>query len=398
MIAVADVKLKKNEERRIRAGHLWVFSNEIDVRATPLTGFEPGQLVRLLAHNGQVLGLGYINPASLISVRLLTRQPDINSLESLLRRRIRTALELRQQLYDAPYYRLVFGEADFLPGLVVDRFGEQLVMQIATAGMEAMKSQVVDALVDELKPAGLCIKNDASSRVAENLPQYIEWPHGDATAELQLQEAGVDFVAPLEQGQKTGWFYDQRPHRDQLSQWCRDRSVLDVFSYLGAWGVRAATAGASQVTCVDASATAVEYIGRNAALNRVEDRVAAVQADAFDYLKGLREERQKFDIVIIDPPAFIKRKKDLRKGVEAYRRLNQLAMQVLAPGGLLVSGSCSWHMPREELQKVILQAARHLDRQVQVLLQGYQGPDHPMHPAIPETAYLKTLFARISPV
>jgi len=398
MNAVAEVKLKKNEERRIRAGHLWVFSNEIDVSATPLTAYESGQLVKLVAHNGQVLGIGYINPANLISVRLLTRQPELKNIESLLRQRIQSALALRQQLYDQPYYRLVFGEADFLPGLVVDRYGDQLVMQTATAGMERLKQPIVDALVHCVKPAGLCIKNDAGSREAEQLPLYIETPLGAPVEELQLQESGVPFVVPLAQGQKTGWFYDQRPHRDQLAQWCHGKSILDVFSYLGGWGVRAAMAGASDVTCVDASATAVDYIHKNARLNQVDGVIKAIQADAFDALKAMREQRDKFEIVIIDPPAFIKRKKDSRKGLEAYHRLNQMAIQVLAPNGLLVSSSCSMHLPREELQKVILQSARHLDRQAQILLQGYQGPDHPMHPAIPETAYLKTIFARISPV
>lgn len=393
----APLKLKRNEERRLRAGHLWVYSNEVDTDATPLSGFEPGEPVEILAHSGRVLGTGYVNPHSLICARLLSRDPQHPVSRSLLVHRLKVALALREALYDKPYYRLAFGDSDFLPGLIVDRYGDVLVAQLTTAGMERMKADVVAALEKVVKPRAILLRNDSPIRAMEGLENYVEPALGEVPEAVELVENGVRFRAPLLTGQKTGWFYDHRENRARLMRYVRGRRVLDVFSYLGGWGVQAAVAGASEVVCVDASAGALERLGENAALNGVAERVTVRAGDAFDVLRSLREAREKFDVVVLDPPAFIKRKKDMAQGVAAYRRLNQMAMQVLAPDGLLVSASCSFHMPGETLLQVMLQAARHLDRNMQVLEQGHQAPDHPVHPAIPETAYLKAFFARVLP-
>ncbi|MEO5560095.1 MAG: class I SAM-dependent rRNA methyltransferase [Dokdonella sp.] len=389
--------LKRGEEARLRAGHLWVFSNEVDVARSPLSAFEPGDICVIVDHHGKPLGIGYVNPNSLIAARLVVRGLEHALDRSLFVHRLNIALALRERLYDEPYYRLVFGESDGLPGLVLDRFGDVLVGQITTAGMERLKDELTEAIVKVLKPRQLWWKNDASIRAMEQLPEYADLGYGEHGGETIAREGGLTFGIDPVGGQKTGWFYDQRENRDQLARFVKGKRVLDMFSYLGGWGLRAAAFGASEVVCVDASAAAVESIARNAERNGLADRVTAVRADAFDHLKVLREAREHFDVVILDPPAFIKRKKDFKEGSLAYRRINELGMRVLAKDGLLVTCSCSHHMPRAALLDGVQQGARHLDRQVQMLIALQQAPDHPVHPAIAETDYLKGFVCRVLP-
>jgi 23S rRNA (cytosine1962-C5)-methyltransferase len=241
------------------------------------------------------------------------------------------------------------------------------------------------------------LRNDSSMRAMENLPSYIETVHGEIPEWLALHENGLHFETPLARGQKTGWFFDHRMNRARAAAYVKGKRVLDVFSYLGAWGVQAAAAGAESVLCVDSSALALEGVTRNAQLNHVEAKVQTRQADAFELLKELRAARERYDVVILDPPALIKRRKDIKEGTMAYQRLNQMAMQVLAKDGILVSCSCSYHLERDTLRDLLLKNSRHLDRFLQIVEEGHQGPDHPMHPAIPETAYLKAFFARVLP-
>jgi 23S rRNA (cytosine1962-C5)-methyltransferase len=393
------LRLKRNEDRRLHAGHLWIFSNEVDTQQTPLTKFTAGDLVRVLAHNDRALGLAYVNPQSLISARMLEtwKLPDA----AWLAARIRAALALRERLYPKPYYRLVYGESDGLPGLVIDRYGSACVVQIGTAGMERLKSQIQQALEQVLHCDALLFKNDSPAREMEGLPTYVEAALGKFDELGLVLEDGLEFQAPLAEGQKTGWFFDQAANRRALSKYVRpDTRMLDVFSYVGAWGVRAAHSGAREVVCVDSSAAALELAASNAERNRVNQRVGGklttVRGDAFDVLEDLAKERARFDIVVIDPPAFAKRKKDQPKALAAYKRLNQLAMRVIADGGILVSCSCSYHVSPEDLQDAIAKAARAADRHLQILEMGGQAPDHPVHPAIPETRYLKAYFCRVN--
>lgn len=388
--------LKKNEERRLRAGHVWIFSNEIDVARSPLTGFEPGEMAAVLDSRGAPIGAAYVNPHSLIAARLISRDADRVLDRALLERRIQHALSLRERLFDAPFYRLVYGEGDRLPGLVVDRFGDYLVAQITTAGMERVRDDVVAALDAVLRPTAVLLRNDSPARSYEGLEMYVEPALGEVPDAVEIVENGARFRVPLAGGQKTGWFYDHRPNRARLQRYVPGQRVLDVFSYLGGWGIAAAVAGAAEVLCVDSSAAALEGVRQNATLNGVESRIATRQGDAFDALRALDADGERFDVVVLDPPAFIKRKKDMRKGEEAYRRLNQLAMQLVTPGGFLVSASCSFHLSRDALLGAMLRAGRALGREVQITAQGHQGADHPVHPAIPETDYLKAFFARIS--
>jgi 23S rRNA (cytosine1962-C5)-methyltransferase len=393
-MSLPPLRLRKNEDRRLRAGHLWVFSNEVDVERTPLTAFQPGEAVQVQDARGAPLGSAYVNPRSLIAARVVSRDAGAVLDRAFLKRRLARALSLRELLFDRPFYRLAYGESDGLPGLVVDRFGDVLVAQLTTAGMERVKGDVADALRDTVKPAAVLFRNDSSGRALEGLPEYVETAFGTVPDVVELEENGVKFGAPMA-GQKTGWFYDHRMNRARLMAYTRGRRVLDVFSYVGGWGVQAAAAGAEQVVCVDASAEALEHATRNAARNGLEARVAVRRGDAFETLRAMAAEGEKFDVVVLDPPAFIKRRKDQKAGEEAYRRVNQLALEVLRQDGILVSASCSYHMPREALQDAMLRAARHRGRGLQIVEQGHQGPDHPIHPAIPETAYLKAFFGRV---
>ncbi|HQC71283.1 MAG TPA: class I SAM-dependent rRNA methyltransferase [Candidatus Competibacteraceae bacterium] len=391
------LRLRKNEERRLRAGHLWVYSNEVDIAATPLRDLSPGQPVVIEASNGKALGTGYVNPHVLLCARLVSRDPEQPFGPALVEQRLRTALSLRERLYSQPFYRLVYGEGDGLPGLIVDRYGDLCVAQLTTAGMDRQREAVLAALRSVLNPAAVLWRNDSPMRELEGLAREVVVAAGSVPETVTVAEDGLCFqVAPLS-GQKTGWFYDQRDNRARLDRYVAGRRVLDVFSYVGAWGVRAAARGAREVLCVDASAPALAQVMVNATLNGVGERVQTRQGDAFEVLKALREARERFDVVIVDPPAFIKRRKDMREGSLAYRRLNEMAMQVLARDGLLVSCSCSQLLPRAALAELLLQGARHLDRNLVLLEQGRQGPDHPVHPALPETDYLKTLFARVLP-
>ena len=387
------LRLKRNEDRRLHAGHLWIFSNEVDTAQTPLPKFKPGEVVRVLAHNDRALGLAYVNPQSLIAARMLEtwKLPDT----AWLAARIRTAMTLRDRLYPKPYYRLVYGESDGLPGLVVDRYGTSCVAQIGTAGMERLKPQIQEALSQVVKCDALLFKNDSTAREMEGLPSYVEAVKGAFDQPALVIEDGLEFQAPLAEGQKTGWFFDQAANRRALSKYVTAGGrVLDVFSYVGAWGIRAAHHGAREVTCVDSSAAALDLAAANAQRNRV--KLTTRKGDAFDVLEEFARQGARFDIVIVDPPAFAKRKKDLPKALAAYKRLNQLAIQVIAPEGILVSCSCSFHVSAEDLQDAIAKAARGADKHVQILEMGGQAPDHPVHPAIPETRYLKAYFCRIS--
>ncbi|HJW81027.1 MAG TPA: class I SAM-dependent rRNA methyltransferase, partial [Acidiferrobacterales bacterium] len=372
-----SLRLKKHEDRRLHTGHTWVFSNEVDTKVTPLDAFEPGEACVIEEASGRAIGSGYVNPATLISARLVSRDPTMLLDQSLITHRLNVALSLRERLFDKPYYRLVFGDSDGLPGLVVDRFADVLVVQITTAGMERLKAEVIAALDKVMKPRAILLRNDSSMRAMENLPSYIETVHGEIPEWLALEENGLRFETPLARGQKTGWFFDHRMNRARAAAYVKGKRVLDVFSYLGAWGVQAAAAGAESVLCVDSSALALEGVVRNAGLNNVEANVQTRQADAFDLLKELRAAREKFDVVILDPPALIKRRKDIKEGTLAYQRLNQMAMQVLAKDGILVSCSCSYHLERDTLRELLLKNSRHLDRFMQIVEEGHQGPDHP---------------------
>jgi 23S rRNA (cytosine1962-C5)-methyltransferase len=393
-MSVPVLKLKRGEDRRLRAGHLWIFSNEVDTAATPLTQFEPGAVVQVHSDRDQFLGFAYVNPRTLIAARIVTRDAAYPLDRGLLVQRLRVALALREKLYREPYYRLVFGESDGLPGLVLDRYGDVLVAQSGTAGIDALRADIEAAVGDVIGTQTLVWKNDSGARELEGLALDVS-AAGDIPGEVTVREQGAQFVAPLADGQKTGWFYDQAANRERLRRYLpAGARVLDICSYVGAWAVTAMKNGAGSATCVDASAMALDYVARNAKSNGVA--IETIRDDAFDALKALQEQRARFDVVILDPPAFAKRKKDVPQAIAAYRKLNQLALPLIERDGIFVSCTCSYHMPADDLAAAIQGAARHTSRFVQLLELGGQSPDHPVHPAIPETRYLKAFFCRVT--
>ncbi len=392
--ALPPLVLKPREERRLQAGHLWIFSNEVDVASTPLTAFAPGAHVAVLSSGRRFLGYAYVNPRTLISARVVGRDPDYPPGKSLLVHRLKVALALRDRLHAAPFYRLAYGEGDFLPGLVIDRYGDVLVAQLNTAGMDAMKADIEEAIVKVVAPRALLWKNDSPMRELEGLERRVEAAFGDIPDAVVVPEGGVDFRVPLAGGQKTGWYFDQSANRALFASYARGARVLDVFSYAGAFGLQAKRAGAAAVTCIDSSATALAAAAATAEANGLEAEL--VEDDGFDALEALVAGRRRFDAIVVDPPAFIKRRKDHAKGLAAYRRINQLAMQLVDRDGFLMSCSCSYHLAPGELVDAVQRAARHRDRFAQLIAVGGQSPDHPVHPAIDETRYLRAFLFRVT--
>lgn len=388
-----ELYLRRGGDRRLRGGHLWVYSNEVDSARSPLTDYASGDRVAVRASNGSLLGSAYMEPRQLICARLYAPGRDCD-LPEQLPASLAAALAGREQAFDRPFYRLVYGDSDGLPGLVVDRYGDYLVVQLNNAGIERYEGAVVEALVALLAPAGILLRADSRSRRESGLEERVEVVHGEVPPELPLEENGVHFLAPVHAGQKTGWFYDHRMARARLATHAPGRRVLDVYSYIGGWGIQAAATGATEVLCLDSSAAALEGVLANAAANGLAERVATLRGNAPQAMAELAEAGRQFDLVILDPPAFIQRRRDLKKGIKAYRRINELGLGLLAPGGVLVAASCSMHLGRQDLVAAVQSAAVRAGRSLQLVEQGAQGPDHPIHPAIPETEYLKALFFR----
>ncbi len=389
------LRLKKREERRIQNGHGWVFSNEIDTEQTPLKGLEPGSPATLTSVNGKFLAHVYVNPHSLIAARVTSRSANEPFNATVLRVRLQHALELRDALYPKPYYRWVHSEGDFLPGLIVDRYGSALVVQITTAGMEHFRDDIIDALQSLIGAERIYLRNDASVRELEHLPLYREWVLGDGVESLTIHENNLEFEVPAELGQKTGWFYDHRESRQAITPWVRGKRVLDLYTYLGAFGLNAAAAGAASVMAIDASETAVTAANENAKRNSLDSIFTAQAADAVEAMRSLFEERERFDVVILDPPAFIKRRKDREAGTRHYGLNNRLAMRLLNPGGIILSASCSQALTHDELVQQMRLGTPKGSLGLQLLATLRQGADHPVHASMPETLYLTGAIGRV---
>ena len=392
------LRLNANSERRLKGGHLWVYSNEVDTNASPLKNYEPGMQVVVEAANGKALGTAVMSPEQLICARLISRNPKQFLDASLMVHRLKVALSTRDLWYPHQCYRWVYGDSDGLPGVVIDRFGDVVVVQISSVAMEQRIDDLLDAINKVAKPRVIVLKNDGKLRETEGLEEYIRVVQGELEDDCApLIENDTRFMAPVIHGQKTGWFYDHRDNRARLNTLVKDKRVLDVFSYVGGWGVQAANHGASEVHCVDASAQALDWVEQNAALNGVAEKMVCWEGDAFAALKQLRDNGEKFDVVVVDPPAFIPRRKDIKAGELAYKRINQLAMRLLNRDGIIMSASCSMHLGETRLPDMLRELGRELDRDVLIQYTGSQGADHPVVPAIPETRYLKAVSARVLP-
>ena len=388
------VGLKPGAHRRLRAGHPWVYSNEVDMTAAA-KALEPGSVVRLASHGGHALGVAMFNPSSLISARLFDRNPDAAIDRRFFALRLARAVALRQRLIGVPFYRLAHAEADGLPGVVIDRFGEVAVLQVNSAGMERLLPTLLAALDEVLSPAVVLLRNDSPARAHEGLPDYVRFARGDIGEPVELAENGVRFLADLREGQKTGWFFDQRDNRAAVARLAAGARVLDLYSYAGGFAVQAAAAGAAEVLAIDRSAAALDLAARSAALNGVQDRCTFRRAEAFYELDGLAAAGERYDIVVADPPAFVRSRKDVGQGTRAYRKLTRLAARLVRPGGFLFVASCSHHVEPVLFAEQVRRGLSDAGREGRILASTGAAPDHPVHPALPESAYLKTQLLQV---
>jgi 23S rRNA (cytosine1962-C5)-methyltransferase len=387
--------LKKGSTKKIQGGHLWIYSNEIDAKKTRFSEFFSGELVLIETHDQQKLGIGYFNPHTLISVRILTRDSEETIEQNFFWARFKNALALREQFFQHPFYRLIFAESDDLPGLIVDRFDQVLVVQINTAGMEQLKNLFLPALINLLKPKAIILKNDTAFRQMEGLPLLTEIYFGDLGKEIIIEENQSRFLIPILEGQKTGWFFDQAENHLLARKIAKNKKVLDVFSYVGGFGINAFLGGAKEVSFIESSEFAASFIKRNLELNQIKTEPEVFVADAFLSIKKMLSEKRFFDLIILDPPAFIKKRKDLKEGTIAYLRLHEMALRLLNPNGFLLTTSCSMHFERELFLDVLRRASLKSQRKIKILMQLHQSKDHPIHPAILETDYLKGFLLEV---
>ncbi len=379
-----QVILRKNEEHRILSGHQWVFSNEIGkVSGKP----GPGDVVEILKHDQSFLGLGFYNPHSLIAVRFLTpHHEDINP--AFFDRRITEAIGIRRKLFpESESYRIVNGESDYLPGLIVDKYNEYLSLQTLSVGMEHRLPEICDVLEATLHPKAIVERNDTSIRSLEGLEERIGTLRG-APEHTIVSEHGAKFNVDLLKGQKTGFFLDQRQNRKTIRQFCEEAEVLDCFCNEGGFSINAALAKARSVLGIDISATAVERARVNAVINQTSG-VEFKQANAFDVLKELSETGKRFDVVILDPPSFTRSRKNVRAALKGYKAINGLALSIIREGGYLITASCSHHVTEESFLESIEESARKSGKRIRLLELAGASPDHPVLTPMPETKYLK---------
>ncbi len=381
-----SIGLKKKEARRVQRGHPWIFSNEI---ADPLSSFAAGELVDVLDHAGRFIGRGYINPHALIAIRILTRRQDEIDLR-FFRKRIAAARELRTRLGFGDSFRALFSEGDGVPGLIVDKYADTLVVQSLTAGIEARLDVITLALREEYAPAAIVFKNDSAAREFEGLPRQTSVAVGSLDGPVTFDEAGITYRVDVLEGQKTGFFFDQRENRLALKGLVSGRSVLDCFCYVGAWSLTAARFGAAEVTGLDASQRAVDLAVQNAKLNGLSARF--VVADVFEELRRREKNKERFGCIILDPPAFVKSRAKVREALRGYKEINLRALRLLQPGGLLVTCSCSHHIDGDLFREMLIDAALDAGRETSLLEMRSQARDHPSLIAARETTYLKCAY------
>ena len=381
------IRLNPGADRRVKAGHPWAFSNEIAMTAAA-RAIPPGSVVRLEGDDGVKHGAWHFNPHSLIAARWLDDDPMAGCDAAWFRKRLGECLALRERLFDAPFYRLVHAEADGMPGLVVDRYGDALAVQANTAGMDRALPDIIAALQDLVAPRVVVARNDAAVRKLEGLEEGVALLQG-ADGMAVVEEGGLSFPVDLLGGQKTGWFFDQRPNRAVVARMAKGRTVLDAFCHLGGFGLAAAQAGAAQVTLLDRSEHALDLAMQAAARAGFGERVTSLKAEALDQLERMVASGRQFEVVIADPPAFAKTRKDIPAALKGYAKLARLAAGVTAPGGVLFIASCSHHVGPSDFADAVAWGMHRARRRARILASVGAGPDHPVHPALPESAYLK---------
>ena len=384
------IRLQPKRDGRLRHGHPWVYSNEIAMDPTAKS-VPPGSVVTLASAGREPLGTAFFNPHTLIAGRLLAQGAGVAIDRAFFRDRIAAALRVRDRLYDAPYYRLVHAEADGLPATIIDRMGDVLVVQLNAAGPDRAAEDIVGAAVDLLGPRAVVLKNDSPIRMLEGLAAETRLAAGALDRPAELIENGTRFLAHPLDGQKTGWFYDQRDNRAFVARFASGARVLDAYCYGGGFGIACAVAGAESVLLLDRSTSAIESAMESARLNAVEARCAARQDDVFAALESLAGAGERFDVAIVDPPAFAKSRKDVPAALRGYRKLARLAARLVAPAGILFVASCSHNVEVEPFGEAVARGLGDAGRTGRILRQAGAGPDHPIHPMLPESAYLKSL-------
>jgi 23S rRNA (cytosine1962-C5)-methyltransferase len=382
------VALQPGRHKRAEAGHPWVYSNEIVMDAAA-KALPPGTLVTLRKAGGEALGVATFNAHTLVSARLLDRDAKQRIDRDYFAARLESALTLRRRLYAEPHYRLVHAEADGLPGVATDRFGDVLVTQINTAGMARLEEEFVAACDAVLAPRAIVLRNDSPARALEGLEPELRIAKGEIDGPIELLENGARFLADPREGQKTGWFFDQRDNRRFVAGLSAGARVLDLYCYAGGFAVTAAQAGADAVLALDRSEPALALAAASAQLNGVGERCRFQRADAFGELARLVDAGERFDVVIADPPAFVKSKKDLGPGLRGYRKLARLAATLVERGGVLFIASCSHNVEPPDFAEAVRRGLEDAGRSGRILRSAGAAPDHPVHPWLPESAYLK---------
>ena len=385
------VTLKKGEGRTLKAGGAWVYDNEID---SIMGSFENGDIVTVHDFDGYFLGYGFINTKSKITVRILSRKKDTVIDDAFLEERVQAAWDYRKQVIDTGSCRLIFGEADFLPGIVVDKFADVLVVESLALGIDKLKQQILDAVKRVLAKDGITVRgiyerSDAKVREQEGMERYKGFIGEPFDTRVEIVENGVKYIVDVEDGQKTGFFLDQKKNRAAMHSVCKGKRVLDCFTHTGSFALNAGLAGAKEVLGVDASELGVEQARENARLNGLEDKVSFVCADVFDFLPALEEKGEKFDVVILDPPAFTKSRNSIKNAVKGYREINVRGMKLVKDGGFLATCSCSHFMDPELFHKTIMEAARGAHKRLRQVEFRTQAPDHPILWAADSSYYLK---------
>jgi 23S rRNA (cytosine1962-C5)-methyltransferase len=384
------VTLLPGHHKRALHGHPWIFSNEVQMDAAA-KALPPGSLVTLKTGDGRALGVATFNPHTLVAARLLDRDAGRRVDRDFLVKRLNRALAIRERLYDEPFYRLVHAEADGIPGAVVDRFGDVLVAQLNTAGMTRLEPELLAALEKVLAPKTIVLRNDSLARALEGLAEEVRVAAGAIAGPVEVRENGARFEVDLLGGQKTGWFYDQRENRRFVAKLARGARVLDLYCFVGGFAIEAAVAGAVDVVGIDRSEPALALAVKSAALNGVGERCKFRRAEVFAELQTRASTGERFDLVISDPPAFVKSKKDLGPGLRGYRKLARLAAGAVAPQGYLFLASCSHNVTPEDFWEAARRGLEDAGRSARLLCSAGAAPDHPVHPHLPESAYLKAL-------
>ncbi|KAA0257070.1 class I SAM-dependent rRNA methyltransferase [Deferribacter autotrophicus] len=383
--------LKKGFERRVQTGYLWIFSNEVE----NLKDFVPGELAKIFTHTKDFVGIGYVNPHSLICARILSKKDTKIDID-FVKNRITTALSLRKKLYNKPYYRLLFSEGDFFPGVIIDRYDNIFSIQLNTFWADKNKDLIITALKEIFSNnINIVLKNDNNARLLETLPLSVESLNSEFNGDIFFEENEIKMYVNILKGQKTGYYFDQRENKKLMQFVAKDSYVIDVFSYIGGWGLNALKNGAKKVTFVDISAFPLECAEENVKLNKFKAETEFIKMDAIDFLKNLAQSNEKPDVLVIDPPAFVKSKKKLNEALKGYINLNKWALKSVKKNGFIFTCSCSQHVDEEKFHWILNNAAKTAGKKFKILSKLSQGFDHPVNPKMKETFYLKGFFIQV---